>query len=180
VVEDAHDPEEALRRAARTLGIRLHPGWPRREELSAAIREYRQMFRPRQAVTLLEKRRLALEAMKEFADFRPKLFGDLLTGDGPLDRIRLMLTADSAEQVIYQLADRHIPWQETEAILIHSGGRKKPWPAMRFLAGDTTVELVVMDHVTWSDPPIDAFSGRPLQMAGAEQLGALIDRDETP
>ena len=178
MVEDGHTPEEALRRAARSCGIHLQAGWPKREALSAAIREYRALFRPQQATTLLQQRRLALEAMREFAVFRPRLFGDLLSGDGPLDRIRLLLTADSPEQLIHQLSNRHIPWQETEAVLMHSGGRRKPTPVMRIVAGGTEIDLVVVDQRSWSDPPVDTLNGRPLATAGAEQLGALIEEQE--
>ena len=63
-------------------------------ELRAAINEYRTLFKPHQLMQLLQQRRLAREAMSEFAAFRPKLFGDLVHADGPLDRIRLMLIAD--------------------------------------------------------------------------------------
>jgi len=115
--------------------------------------------------------------MKTFADFRPKLFGALLNGDGPLDRIRLLLTADDPEQVMRHLADRHIPWEDSETVLVYSGGRRKTLPTMRFLAGHTKVELVVVDHQTWSDPPRDAATGGPLAMAGAERLSALIEQE---
>ncbi len=177
MVEDALDPEDALRRAARRHRVRLQPGWPRREALQAAVRGYRELFRPQQATTLRQQRRLALQAMDAFARFRPRLFGALLSGDGPLDSIRLLLTADNPEQVIHHLTDRHIPWEESETVLIHSGARKKRWPAMRFLAGQTTVDLVVVDAQTRSDPPRDAVSGGPLAMADTERLSVLINRE---
>ena len=113
--------------------------------------------------------------MSEFAAFRPRLFGGLLHGDGPLNLIRLLLFADTAEQVMRHLSDRHIPWQDTEVTLNYSGRRRIARPALRFLAGQSTVELVILDHSSRSDPPRDALSGGRLEMLGIEELNALVD-----
>lgn len=143
-------------------------------ELRAAIDEYRMLFKPRQLTQLLQQRRLAREAMGEFAAFRPRLFGDLVHGDGPLDRIRLMLIADTPEQVMHHLSDRHIPWQDGEAVLNYSGRRRAARPCLRFLAGESMVELVVLEQRSHSDPPRDPLTDRPMEMLGVDQLDALI------
>jgi hypothetical protein len=143
-------------------------------ELRAAIDEYRTLFKPRQLKQLLQQRRLAREAMGEFAAFRPRIFGDLVHGDGPLDRIRLMLIADTPEQVMHHLSDRHIPWQDGEAMLNYSGRRRVARPCLRFLAGESMVELVVLEQRSHSDPPRDPLTDRPMEMLGVDQLDALI------
>ena len=176
MVDEGHDLEEALKRAARKHGIKPQQAWPPLEALQAAIRDYRELFRPRQLVQLLEQRRLALQAMSVFEEFRPRLFGALLHGDGPLDVIQLLLLADAPEQVMHHLSDRHIPWQETEIILSYSGGRRTARPAVRFLAGETTVELIILDHQSRSDPPRDALTGGRLETLGVEELNALINK----
>ena len=127
--------QEALRDAVGRLGLTLPRPAPM-NELRAAIDEYRTLFKPRQLKQLLQQRRLAREAMGEFAAFRPRIFGDLVHGDGPLDRIRLMLIADTPEQVMHHLSDRHIPWQDGEAMLNYSGRRRVARPCLRFLAGE--------------------------------------------
>lgn len=176
-MEDGHDLEEALRRVAGKHGINLRRARPPSEILQAAIREYRELFRPRQSLALQEQRGLALQAMAEFAEFRPKLIGALLQGDGPLDLIQLILTADSPELVMHHLADRHIPWQDTETMLTHSGGRRLAHPSLRFVAGESTVELVIIDSQDWSDPPRNPVDGGPLEMSGAAELSALVERN---
>ena len=143
-------------------------------ELRAAIDEYRTLFKPHQLMQLLQQRRLAREAMSEFAAFKPKLFGDLVHADGPLERIRLMLIADTPEQVMHHLSDRHIPWQDGETVLNYSGRRRVARPCLRFLAGESTVELVMLEQRSRSDPPRDPLTGGPMEMLGVDQLDALI------
>lgn len=174
MVEDGFDRGEALRRAARKLGVKLQQTMPPLETLHTAIHDYRELFEPQQLVELQARRRLAQDAMAEFARFRPRLFGALLHGDGPLDLIQLLVFADSPEQVMHHLSDRRIPWRDSEVVLSYSGRRRLARPALRFIAGETTVELVMLDHHWRSDPPHEELTGEPLQTLGVDELNALI------
>lgn len=166
--------DSALRRAARNHGIPLQQARSSIASLRAAIRDYRELFRPGQLDKLRQQRRLALTAMQSLAEFQPRLIGSLLHGEGPLDRVRLLLLSESPEQVMLHLTDRHIPWRDTEVTLHYSGGRKLARPAVRFLAGETDVELVIIDSSSRSDPPRDPVTGGPLEMLSADQLSVLI------
>ena len=176
MVEDGLELEQALHRTAGKLGITLQHA-PPIDSLRNAIRDYRELFRPEQLTRLHEQRRQALRAMSEFSAFQPRLFGSLLHGDGPLDRIRLLLSADTPEQVMHHLADRHIPWREAELLFPYSGRRKKSQPALRFMAGDAMIELVVAPLQSHSDPPLDALTGKRLETLGMHELSALIETD---
>ena len=77
------------------------------------------------------------------------------------------------------LSDRHIPWQDAEVVLHYSGGRRIARPALRFLAGETTVELVILDRQSRSDPPRDAITGGRLEMLDAAEVGALAAQTAT-
>lgn len=146
------------------------------EQLRTAVDEYRRLFRPQQLNQLHACRRLALDAMCDLAAFEPQLAGSLVHGDGPLDRIRLLLRADTPEQVIMHLDDRHIPWRTTEASLLHAGERRIDWPALRFMAGDTRVELVILPRGSHGDPPRDPLANtRRLERLDRDQLQMLID-----
>lgn len=179
MVNDGHDLEEALRRAARELGVNLKHARPSRDALNAAIRDYRVLFRPQQQQRLQEQRRIAAKAMQLFSGFQPRLIGPLARGDGPLDRVQLLLFADSPEQVILELTERHMPWRESEATLHYSGGRRGLHPALRFMAGETSVELIVLGDNSHSDPPRDPITGGQLNALSLERLNALLDQAET-
>lgn len=173
-MEEGHGRDDALRRAARKHGIKLQHAAPSPEAVQTAIQDYRGLFKPAQLVELNRHRRLAAQAMNEFSAFQPRLFGALLHGDGPLDLIQLLVLADSPEQVMHHLSDRHIPWRDTEVVLEYSGRRQLARPALRFLAGESTVELVMFDHGWRSDPPLDTLTGGQLETMGIDQLNALI------
>lgn len=176
MVEDNLDSDRALRRAAQTLRMRL-PQPPPAELLRDAVREYRSLFRPGQADELKRQRELARQAMRALDVFRPRLYGGLATGSGPLAPIRLMLFADTPEQVMLTLADRHIPWRETTVTLLYAGGRRQPQPGLSFEAGDSSVELVVLPPQSRSDPPRDPVDGGRLVTLDLAGLERLLDPD---
>ena len=174
VVDGGHDLENAVRRAARSRGISLQQARPLLATVHQAIAEYRALFRPQQLEQLRERRELARQAMQTFEVFRPRLAGALVRGDGPLERIRLLLVAETPEQVAMHLADRHMPWRESAIELHYSGGRRLMRPALLFVAGDTTVELVILDAGSHSDPPRDPITGGRLATLDAAALDALL------
>lgn len=178
MVEGGYWLDEALRRTARAQGLNLQQARPSLEALHGAIREHRELFRPQQQIRLQELRRLALEAMHSVAEFRPRLMSPLIHGDGPLDRVRLILTCDTPEQVMMHLHDRHIPWREAETTLHYSGNRRIARPALHFMAGDTAVELVLLDESSRSDPPRDPVTGGRLETLDADQLTQLVGAAE--
>jgi hypothetical protein len=167
----------ALARAARELGLPAGRNPPSAAEVRAAIDEHRALFRPQQEQQLTSQRQLAREAMRALADFRPRLFGSLVDGSGPLERIRLLLESESAEPVMISLQDQHIPWRESNVELSYSGDRKRIWPALRFRAGDSAVELVIVDSHRRSDPPFDPLTGATLRTLDADDLDRVIAGD---
>lgn len=178
VVDEGLSVERALDRAAARLGVRLSQSRPTREQVHEAIREHRSLFRPRQYVQLADQRRRALESMRQLAIHQPRLIGGLVTGDGPFDRITLLLQADTIEQVIHDLQDRHIPWRSMDSTLQHARGQLVSHPGVRFEAGTSTIELIVPSRPLRSNPPRDPVDGKALPMLTTEQLAALLADEE--
>lgn len=174
VVTEGLTLERALYRAARQAGVRLPAGAPRLETLRAAIDSYRALFQPQQLERLRDLRQQALSAMRTFAAFAPRLSGSAVHGDGPLDRVRLLLHADPPEQVMMSLDDRYIPWRSAEVQLTHGGGRRVDHPAIRFQAGGHTIELVILAPGMRSDPPREPLGGSPLDLLDTGQLESLV------
>ncbi len=174
MVEDGYGLEQALQRAAQKHAIDLRHRRPSPTAVQAAVQEYRELFRPQQLLQLQEGRRLAAEAMQTFAEFQPRLIGPLVQGDGQLDLIRLLLIADTSEHVIMTLSDQRIPWQAFETRLHFSGGRLATRPALRFVAGETRIELILLERTVRSDPPRDPTTGGPLDSLSPSQLDKLM------
>ena len=155
----------------------MHALEPSIAKLRASINEYRALFRPQQLDVIHERRQTAIDAMRAFAEFEPRLAGSLVFADGPLDRVRLMLSAETPEQVLLHLNDRHIPWHEGEVNLLFAGNQRATRPAFRFMAGDVTIELVVLSPADRSNPPREPLGGAPLRLLDVDQVAALIAGD---
>jgi hypothetical protein len=166
-----------VQRAAQEHGVRVHALEASIENLRASIEEYRALFRPQQLDVIHERRQTAIDAMRAFAEFEPRLAGSLVFGDGPLDRVRLMLSAETPEQVLLHLNDQHIPWHEGEVNLQFAGNQRATRPAFRFMAGDVTIELVVLKPADRSNPPREPIGGAPLRLLDVDQVTALIADD---
>ena len=90
-------------------------------------------------------REQALQGMRSFADFRPRLVGSVLDGLADARQpVRLLLFADRAEDVVFALMARDIPWQQQERTLRFADGARRTCPVLRFFAGETGFELVVL------------------------------------
>lgn len=175
VVTEGYNLEQALERAVHRLGIARKHSRPPRQVLQAAVDEYRELFQPQQLKQLTEQRRLALQAMHSMQNFAPRLFGGLVHGNGNLGRVRLLLQAETPEQVMLHLHDQHIPWREGETTLHFSNDRRMAQPTLSFEAGSSTVELVILDRKHRSDPPRDSLSGGRLELLDIAQLEQLIE-----
>lgn len=166
------DPQAACRKAALKLGESNPRAWPDNPAIEAALREYQGLFQAdTQPLELQRLQRLALEAMHDLSMFRPRLIGaiakDIADARSP---IQLLLTADTPEQVIMALEDRRIPWRSDEIRLHFSRNRRAARPLLHFQAGDTRVELIILEPADRNDPPREATTDRPLQGLTAAQL----------
>ncbi len=177
VVEEGRELADAMQRAAQEHGIRVNTLASSLPELRAAISEHRELFRPQQLTVLRDRRRTALDAMEAFAAFDPRLTGSLVFGDGSLDRVRLMLYADTPEQVLLSLSDQRIPWQEGEVSLLLAGRQRVTRPAFRFIAGEATIELVVLSPADRSNPPREPIGGAPSGLLDVDEVATLVAGD---
>jgi hypothetical protein len=175
-VDEQLDPRAALDRAARSLGVTPPRGSRDADALARAVHDYREVFRPDQLARLREGRETALAAMKTMDAFSPRLFGALVDGNGALGRVRLLLEADPAERVAWELTDQRLPWQPSESELTHAHGRRQRWPTFRFEAGAWTVELVVMPRPPHQDPPLDPLSGRRARLLDIAEVEELLQQ----
>lgn len=167
--------ERARRKAALRAGIGDRRRWPNNEEIQQALLAHRRLFDgERQARELRALRRQALIAMRRLADFRPRLVGPALSGSGDIAQgVRLLVFADTPEEVILALIDQGIPWREQEEWLRFGGGARRAHPVLCFLAGETPFALVVLPRSALRNPPLDPVTDRPERGADTEEVQRL-------
>jgi hypothetical protein len=174
------DFDRARRKAAERAGVSNKRFWPNNEEIQEALLAHRRLFQGKRQVTELRHlRRQALAAMRNFSRFRPRLVGPVLTGAGDTNQgVRLYLFAENAEDVVLDLLNRGIPWQEKGEILRFGGGVRRAHPILAFVAGETPFELVVLPPGALRNPPLDPVSERPEKGVDAQVLTRLLDSDD--
>ncbi|MFO7808396.1 hypothetical protein [Guyparkeria sp.] len=167
---------ESLRVAADGLGETLDPRFCSAdlERLELELGRYQATFRPEQREQLAMLRRAALEAMTFFAEFRPRLVGDVLTGTADdYSPIILQLFASTPERVIECLLGHDIPFEESETSYQYPDGRHERVSVFAFGAGDDHIVLEVFPEERLRDTPLVA-GGAKLRRASRRQVEALM------
>lgn len=170
----------AKHKALERLGInRNTPNMPRNTEVQEALAEYQRLFQGEsQPRALAQLREAAAEAMKLFADFRPRLVGPVLSGlADTASAVNLHLFAETPEQVVLFLLDRDIPH---ESDLRRLRVNEREWvdlPLFRFMAREVPVELTVFPPEGLRQAPLSPVDGRPMQRAGLREVQALLEYD---
>ena len=170
------DYDRARRKAAARMGILDRRQWPSNEAVQEAILTQRRLFlghtHERDCLDLREK---ALEAMKTFRNFAPRLVGSALTGAGDRQTgIELLLFAERPEDVLFALMEQRIPWQEAERGFRYPDGQRHAHPLFRFIAGGMPVQLIVLPTRALRNPPLDSITERPLRGAAREEVERLL------
>lgn len=170
------DYDRARRKAAERMGILNRRQWPSNEAVQEAVLTQRRLFLghtyERDCLGLRAK---ALEAMKTFQDFLPRLIGPALSGTGDWQTgIELLLFADRPEDVLFTLIEQRIPWQEAERSFRYPDGQRHHHPAFSFMAGETPIQMFVLPLRTLRNPPLDNITDRPLRGANHEELERLL------
>lgn len=171
------DYNVAKRRAAAKLGVTDEGALPRNAEIQVALREYQRLFQAsEQPQALRERREAALEAMRFFDRFDPRLVGAVL--DGSADQrsaVCLHLFCDEAEAVGHFLQEHGIPVEQQSRRLRLDRERSAVYPVYVFNADGLPFDLTVLPRDALRQAPLDRIDDRPMKRASLSALRELID-----
>lgn len=165
----------AKRKAARQAGLPETRELPTNEEVEEALRSYREIYHReehRDRVRLL--RGIALQAMRELAQFNPYLTGSVLAGTaGRYADINIQLFTDSAKAVELYLIDRQIPYRTAQARL-YCGS--EPVTAPVYLLNDegADIELTVLTPRELRGPLRTSLDGKSIERAKRSAVEQLL------
>jgi len=170
------DYYSAKRKAAEHLGADDTRNLPRNSEVEAALQEYQRIFltdsHPQRVRHLREA---AVEAMEMLAEFDPHLAGPVLLGTaGPHSEIQLHLYAPSVETVSFHLMDQGIPYDLHETFM-RFNGEEHPYPSLRFIAGEDTIDLVVFPERRTHQAPKSPVDGKAMKRARLDEVRNLLE-----
>ncbi len=179
--EGIKDFYAAKRKAAQRLGAPDTRNMPRNQEVEEALLVHQRLFHAAEQVGHLRSLRLsALEAMRFFESFRPRLVGPVLTGTaGTHADINLHLFADTPEEVNLFLLEAGIPFQCSQRRYRFARDEWLEFPTFHFLAGGQPVELAVFPREGRREAPRSPVDGKPMRRADAAEVEALLAEPDT-
>ena len=122
------------------------------------------------------RRRIAMEAMRFFAPFSPRLTGSVLTGTASeYSDINLHLFAEAPEEVVLYMQQHGLPYTEDQRRFRYERqGPQRLYPVLKFVVSDTPVEAVIFPVDGIRQAPRSNLDGRPMQRASLARLEALV------
>jgi hypothetical protein len=177
LVHSGHgDYQLAKHKAAHHLGATETRNLPSNVEIEQALVQYQHLFNEAdQRLRLVQLRKAALQAMKLFACFRPRLVGSLVSGAASMHAVvELHLFADTAEEVIFFLLDRGMPFEEGQRRICYVKDKTLNYPVYRFMAEENPIELLVMPSEGIRQAPLSPVDGKPMRRISMEMLEALM------
>jgi hypothetical protein len=175
--EGQRNYHQAKQKAAHRLGFSGRAGMPSNSEIESELKRYQALYGGDEHFDgIVELRRAALEAMKFFSRFRPKLAGPVLEGTADRhSRISIHVFCENAEEVISFLLARNIRFeQEARRIRWHDDSYRD-LELVVIEADGQCFELGLMTGSTWKQPPPDPIDGRAQRRAGTAEIERLIN-----
>jgi hypothetical protein len=173
------DFRQAKHKAAQRLGLSDEQSLPRNAEIEEALRQHQRLFEgPGHDLLLESRRRAALEAMRFFERFDPRLVGAVL--DGTADRhcaVCLHLFCDNPVEVDEFLLSQGIPFETQSRRLRVQRDQWQDYPVYLFAAADTPVDITVLPVDAVRQAPIDRSGDRPMARASLAVLERLIEAE---
>ncbi len=174
------DFRQAKNKAAERLGLTDEKSLPRNAEIEEALRQHQRLFEgPDHALLLASRRQAAIEAMRFFERFEPRLVGAVL--DGTADRhsaVCLHLFCDNPVEVEEFLLDQGIPFSTQSRRLRVQRDHWQDFPVFLFAAADTPVDITVLPVDAVRQAPIDRSGERPMARASLAALQRLIMEEQ--
>lgn len=167
----------AKQKAAARCGATDTRNMPGNPEIEQAISDYQRLFRSDTQPQLLSRlRRTACEAMRFFEPFHPFLVGPVLSGTADVNTpVTLHLFADSPEEISLHLGEHDVPFTLQDKRMKTGRDQYETYPAYRFMARETPVEVVVMPQNRRAHAPMSPVDGRPMQRANLAAVERLLE-----
>jgi len=166
----------AKRKAAENLHALDEASLPKNHQIEEALREHQRLFhhddQPRQLRALREA---ALEAIRYFARFEPRLVGAVLDGTADMHSpVCLHLFCETPESVIDILTDDEIYFDEDSRRLRLGVENSAEFPVLRITQSGVDFDLTLLPLDAIRQAPLDRSGERPMPRAGLAAVEKLL------
>lgn len=179
--ESVRDYRQAKDKACFRLGVGADAPMPRNDEVQKALEAYLRVFKSNAEMEHIRHlRQVAQSAMRFLVAFQPHLVGAVLKGTA--DRhaaVHLHVFAETVEELIVFLYEKGIPHEAGQSLVRYSNNNQQQIPTIRFIAGETPIELSVFPCHGLRQAPCSPVDGKPLKRLGLAGLDNLLNADIT-
>lgn len=167
----------AKRKAARQAGAPDTRELPDNDEIDAALKIYRELYRSEHPAQLRELREVALEVMDDLAPYTPYLTGPVLTGNaGRYAAIFLHIYTDESKGVEHYLLNHGIEFQLSNTTL-YEGDRELRLAKLSFERSGVEIHLTVLSPRELRVPLRTTRAGKPFERAKRDAVAELLETD---
>jgi hypothetical protein len=168
----------AKRKAADQLGFK-QKNLPTNIEIERAVINYQNLYQNSfQPEELFKLRTTAIDVMTLFEHFSPRLVGPVLAGTaGGQSEIFVHLFSDNPEAIGAKLMENNIPYKNSERRIRTTGKNIVTFPAHCFLAGNTSVVLILFPEKHLKQAPICPVDEKPMKRANIKKVQSLIQEN---
>jgi hypothetical protein len=175
--EGVQDFYTAKRKAAERLGAPNTQNMPRNTEIEEALQDYQRLFLGAEGAEQLQRlREAAVQALRFFAPFEPRLTGSVLAGTaGAHSDVNLHLFADAPEEVNLFLLDAGIRFELGLRRMRLNRETSGDIPSVRFLADEQPIEALIFPANGIRQAPLSPVDGRPMARASLNRVLELLE-----
>jgi hypothetical protein len=173
------DYAQAKRKAAERLGAHDEFSLPKNSEIETALRERQRLFHAQdQPQQLHDLRQTAIEAMRFFSPFEPRLVGAVLQGTADAhSAVCLHLFSDDPDAPARHLDEHGIDCETQTRRLRLGKDDETDFPVLRFAVGDTAIDATIFPYDGLRQAPFDRITGKPMQRANAAALRQMLGEE---
>lgn len=170
----------AKRKAGEKYGVSNGGSMPKNSEIEQALIEHQRIFQGDSQPQYVHKlRQAAIDSMKFFESFRPRLVGSVLRGTaGPHSDVNLHVFS-AVEPFVHFLKQHEIPVDQKQRRYRFGKNKdgtvkEKDVAVFQFMAGDVPFDIAVFDEKAERDLPLSKVDGKPEERASLSSVKALL------
>jgi hypothetical protein len=167
----------AKKKAAQQLNVNNKRLLPSNSEVEIALIEYQSLFHnEKQQQTVFESRKIAHRTMLLLEEYKPLLVGSVLSGTASENsEIIIHVFSDAPEIISLYLENNSIPILLCERRLKTEKKNHAYFTALKFIAGNINIVLIVLPYTFQKNAPVDPITQRPMKRATLSDVKRLID-----
>jgi len=169
------DYDVAKLKALKHLGLPDSPDLPTNAEVEVELKVHQAIFSSKQEQLIHSMRAQALEAMKMFGEYSPRLTGGVLEATATrYSPIEIQIFPDSPKDIVLKLLDLDVPFDTEDRRIRISKVEVQNVPVFCFGMGDFEIEVTALQPNALRQSPLSPINGIAMKRASIKKLTKML------